>query len=52
MRLQSLVADALAPKKKRRATAPTRSSAEARIAEKKRRSGIKRLRGGSGTSTD
>jgi ribosome-associated protein len=45
-RLQALVAHALAPKKKRRATAPTRSSAEARIAEKKRRSGIKRLRGG------
>jgi ribosome-associated protein len=51
-RLQSLVADALAPKKKRRATAPTRSSAEARISEKKRRSGIKRLRGDRGTSTD
>jgi ribosome-associated protein len=51
-RLQSLVAHALAPKKKRRATAPTRSSAEARIAEKKRRSGIKRLRGDQGTSND
>ena len=46
LRLQALVAHALAPKKKRRATAPTRSSTEARIAEKKRRSGIKRLRGG------
>lgn len=51
-RLQSLVAHALAPKKKRRATAPTRSSAEARIAEKKRRSGIKRLRGSSDTISD
>jgi len=43
-RMQALVAHALAPKKKRRATSPSRSSAEARIAEKKRRSGIKRLR--------
>lgn len=51
-RLQSLVAHALAPKKKRRATAPTRSSAEARIAEKKRRSGIKRLRGSRDTISD
>jgi ribosome-associated protein len=51
-RLQSLVAGALAPKKKRRATAPTRSSAEERIAEKKRRSGIKRLRGSRGTLSD
>jgi ribosome-associated protein len=44
-RMQALVAHALAPKTKRRATTPSRSSAEARIAEKKRRSGIKRLRG-------
>jgi len=44
-RLQALVANALAPRKKRRATAPTRKSTEARIAEKKRRSGTKRLRG-------
>ena len=48
-RLQSLVARALAPKKKRRPTAPTRKSAEVRIAEKKRRGGIKRLRGAGGT---
>jgi ribosome-associated protein len=43
-RLRALVAHALAPRRKRRATAPTRKSAEVRIAEKKRRSGIKRLR--------
>lgn len=47
-RLQSLVAQALAPRKLRRATAPTRGSSEARIAEKKRRGRIKRQRGDSG----
>ena len=44
-RLQALVANALAPRKARRATSPTRKSAEVRIAEKKRRGGVKRLRG-------
>ena len=48
-RLRSLVAQALQPKKARRPTAPTRKSEEERIAAKKRRSRIKRLRGGSGT---
>jgi ribosome-associated protein len=48
-RLQSLVAQALSPRKPRRATTPTRGSAEARIAEKKRRSRIKRLRADSGS---
>ncbi len=48
-RLQSLVAQALAPRKLRRPTAPTRGSAEARIAEKKRKGRIKRSRGDSGT---
>jgi ribosome-associated protein len=48
-RLQSLVANALAPRKARRATAPTRSSGEARLEEKKRRSRLKRLRGGPGS---
>ena len=43
-RLQSLVAAALAPRRKRRPTAPTRRSAEERIAAKKRRGGVKRLR--------
>ena len=43
-RLQTLVADALAPVKQRHATAPTRKSEESRIAAKKRRSRIKRLR--------
>lgn len=47
-RLQSLVASALTPRKARRATAPTRTSGEARLEEKKRRSRIKRLRGGRG----
>jgi len=44
-RLQDLVAQALAPRKKRRPTAPTARSAEERISRKKRRGGIKRLRG-------
>ncbi len=43
-RLRSLVAAALIPRKKRRPTRPTKKSAEERIATKKRRSGIKRLR--------
>lgn len=43
-RLQALVAEALAPVKERRATAPTQKSEELRIAEKRRRSRIKRLR--------
>jgi ribosome-associated protein len=50
-RLQSLVANALAPRKARRATAPTRRSGEARLEAKKRRSRIKRLRGGPGGRT-
>jgi ribosome-associated protein len=45
-RLQSLVAEALAPRKARRATKPTRKSGEARLEEKKRRGRTKRLRGG------
>ncbi|HEY2924425.1 MAG TPA: alternative ribosome rescue aminoacyl-tRNA hydrolase ArfB [Candidatus Eisenbacteria bacterium] len=48
-RLRSLVAEALKPRRERRATAPTRKSEEARIAEKKRRSRIKRLRASRGT---
>lgn len=43
-RLRSLVAAALIPRKKRRPTRPTKKSAEERIATKKRRGGIKRLR--------
>ena len=43
-RLQALVALALAPVKRRHATAPTRKSEESRIAAKRRRSRIKRLR--------
>ena len=43
-RLQSLVAKALEPKKVRRSTKPTRKSAEERLAGKKRRARIKRLR--------
>ena len=46
-RLRFLVAEALKPRKQRRATAPTRKSEEMRIAEKKRRGSIKRLRAGS-----
>ena len=43
-RLQSLVAEALKPPKRRRATAPTPASEEARLSEKKRRARIKRGR--------
>jgi ribosome-associated protein len=46
-RLRALVAQALLPKRERKATKPTRGSAESRIAEKKRRGRIKRLRTGS-----
>jgi ribosome-associated protein len=43
-RLQALVAKALAPRKARRPTAPTRRSEEVRLEEKKRRGRTKRLR--------
>ena len=43
-RLQELVAEALRPRKERRATVPSQKSEESRIAQKKRRSRIKRLR--------
>lgn len=51
-RLQDLVSNALRPRKARRATAPTRTSGEARLEEKKRRGRIKRLRGGPGGRTE
>jgi ribosome-associated protein len=51
-RLQSLVAEALAPRKARRATKPTRKSGEARLEEKKRRGRTKRLRGGDAGSEE
>jgi len=44
-RLRALVAEALRPRKKRRPTSPTRKSEEGRIAEKKHRGRLKRLRG-------
>ena len=43
-RLQALVAGALMPRKKRRATGPTAGSVEERIAAKKRRARVKRWR--------
>ena len=43
-RLRELVADALKPRKSRRATRPTMSSREARLETKKRRAATKRLR--------
>jgi ribosome-associated protein len=44
-RLAKLVADAIAPPpRKRRPTRPTRAAVERRLAEKKRRSRVKRLR--------
>ena len=50
-RLRELVADALRPRKSRRATRPTTSSREARLESKKRRAATKRLRA-SGPSLD
>lgn len=50
-RLRSLVAEALKPKKKRRPTSPTRKSEEGRIAEKKHRGRLKRLRGRGGAGS-
>ena len=43
-RLRTLVAEALRPRKRRRPTAPTPGSEEARLREKRRRSRIKRIR--------
>ena len=45
-RLQALVAETLRPRKRRRPTAPTPGSGEARLSEKKRRSRLKRDRSG------
>lgn len=44
-RLTALVADALRPRKKRRATRPPTAAREKRLREKKRRADIKKLRG-------
>lgn len=44
-RLRSIVAKALEPRTERRATKPTVGAGESRLAEKKRRGFIKRLRG-------
>ncbi|MCA8981463.1 MAG: aminoacyl-tRNA hydrolase [Planctomycetes bacterium] len=44
-RLAGLLSDALAPRKKRRATKPTRSSVRRRLEGKRRRSDLKRERG-------
>ena len=51
-RLRALVAQALLPKRERKATKPTRGSAESRIAEKKRRGRIKQLRTESSTGPE
>ena len=47
-RLRALVADALKPRKRRRATSPTATSREARLESKRRRSSVKRERRGPG----
>ncbi len=52
LRLRALVAQALLPKKERKATMPTAGSKGARVAEKKRRGRIKELRTGPVTSLD
>lgn len=44
-RLRALVAAGLAPKKRRRATAPTKTAVARRLEEKKHRSALKRHRG-------
>lgn len=44
-RLRALVAAGLAPRKRRRATAPTETAVARRLEEKKRRSALKRHRG-------
>ena len=44
-RLRALVAAGLAPKKRRRATVPTKTAVARRLEEKKRRSALKRHRG-------
>ena len=44
-RLRALVAAGLAPKKRRRATAPTKTAVARRLEEKRRRSALKRHRG-------
>ena len=51
-RLRALVAQALLPKKQRKATKPTGSSLESRIADKKRRGRIKQLRTGPSIGAD
>ena len=45
-RLETLISAAIIPKKRRVATRPSRGSKERRIAEKKRRSEVKKGRGG------
>jgi ribosome-associated protein len=44
-RLAELLAEALRPRKERKATRPTRASRERRLDEKKRRGAVKKLRG-------
>jgi ribosome-associated protein len=51
-RLRDLIARALLPRKKRRATAPTASSREARLESKRRRSTVKRDRSGARAPAD
>ena len=49
-RMESMIKDALTPRKRRRPTKPTRASKERRLEDKKRRSRLKRLRSRSATS--
>jgi len=48
LRFAAVLAEALAPRKRRRPTRPTRSSKKRRLEQKRRRGEVKRLRGGSG----
>ena len=51
-RLRALVAQALVPRKERKATRPTARSSESRLEDKKRRGRIKQLRTGSARNHD
>jgi len=51
-RLRAIVAAALAPRKRRRATGPTQAAVTRRLEEKKRRSALKRDRGRGGRGED
>ena len=52
LRFAALLAEALTPRRRRRATRPSRNSKKRRLQQKRRRGEVKRLRGGAGDSSD